>query len=63
MTAKELIAAVKQMRDAQKRYFRLRSPEVMLEAIRFETIVDKAIRDFEDGEQQQLFAQEDPGCR
>ena len=46
MDFKEFVQLVKQMRSAQKKYFRFRTKDTLRESISFEVRVDKFIQDF-----------------
>ena len=54
MKLKELAELVKQMRQAQRQYFKERSPQWLSQARELERRVDKAIADIQD-KQKKLF--------
>lgn len=48
MTSKEFYETVKQMRDAQKKYFRTRDIETLKISKHLESVIDKEIKRVED---------------
>ena len=51
MTTKELLTLVAKMRAKQREYFRTRAGDVLSESKKLEHEVDKALREYEDGQQ------------
>ncbi len=54
-SADSIITLVKQMRDAQRLYFRYRTHDELKQAQHLEREVDQAIRDYQGRQQQNLF--------
>ncbi len=52
MTVGEFVNAVKEMREAQKKYFRTRSQDALLKSKELEKIVDNLIADREKRQQE-----------